>query len=84
MMGAVTEPTDDRSHPDIPGYDDPRNVRARAKGMPTPVIAGGSDPELPKALADERHYGKLLVWMVAAIIFAGFVIGIAIALAEAA
>lgn len=83
-MVAVTDPTDDRPHPDVPGYDDPRNVRARAKGMPTPVISGGSDPELPKALAEDRRYGRLLVWMVAAIIFAGFVIGVLIALAEAA
>jgi hypothetical protein len=32
-------------------------------------------------LEEERHYGKLLLWMVLALMFGGFVIGIALALA---
>ena len=67
--------------PDPAAYDDPRNVRARAKGLPVPYIQGGTDPDPEKGLAEDRYYGKLLVAMVAALIFAGFVIGLLIALA---
>ena len=67
--------------PDPAAYDDPRNVRARAKGLPTPYISGGTDPDPAKGLAEDRYYGRLLVAMVAALIFAGFVLGLLIALA---
>lgn len=66
--------------PDPELYDSPRAVRARAKGLDAPYIAGGDDPDIGPALAEERHYGRLLVAMVIAIMAAGFVIGIAIAL----
>jgi hypothetical protein len=38
------------------------------------------DPDPEKGLAEERKYGKWLLWMVAALMFGGFVIGIAIAI----
>jgi hypothetical protein len=61
-------------------YDSPRARIARAKGLEAPYIAGGLDPDPAAGLAEERHYGKLLVAMVAALMFGGFVIGIAIAI----
>jgi len=92
-------PTDDRRHhgrmtetpdpttplparPDL--YDSPRAERARAKGLEAPYIAGGEDPDPEAALAVDRKYGRLLLFMVITIVLAGFVLGIAIALAEAA
>jgi hypothetical protein len=67
--------------PDPDLYDSPRAVRARAKGLDAPYIAGGDDPDIGPALAEERHYWRLLVAMVIVIVAAGFVIGIVIALA---
>jgi hypothetical protein len=68
--------------PDPAAYDDPRNVRARAKGLPAPYIAGGIDPDPAKGLEEERHYGRLLLAMVITLILAGFVVGLLIALAQ--
>lgn len=61
-------------------YDSPRAVRARAKGLAAPFIPGGEDPDPAAGLAEERHFGRLLLLMVVAMVGAGFVIGIAIAL----
>ncbi len=62
-------------------YDSPRARIARAKGLEAPYIAGGLDPDPEPGLEEERHYGKLLVAMVAALMFGGFVIGIALTIA---
>ena len=67
--------------PDPAEYDSARAQIARAKGLEAPYIAGGQDPDPEAGLEEERHYGKLLLWMVLALIFGGFVIGIAITLA---
>ena len=67
--------------PDPELYDSPRARIARAKGLEAPYIGGGFDPDPEKGLAEERKYGKWLLWMVAGLMFGGFVIGIAIALA---
>lgn len=67
--------------PDPEAYDSPRNTRARAKGLEAPYIAGGTDPDPEPGLVEERHYLRLLVWMVAALILGGFVLGIIVALA---
>ena len=82
----MTDPTTAPSSlpPDPAVYDDPRNVRARAKGMPTPYISGGNDPDPAKGLEEQRRYGRWLVWMVVGLIFGGFVLGILIALAVGA
>lgn len=66
---------------DPEAYDSPRARIARAKGLDAPYIAGGRDPDPEAGWREERHYGKLLVAMVAALMFGGFVIGIAIAIA---
>jgi hypothetical protein len=65
--------------PDPAEYDSARARIARAKGLPAPYIAGGRDPDPEAGLREERRYGKLLVWMVLALMFGGFVIGMALA-----
>jgi hypothetical protein len=65
---------------DPEAYDSPRARIARAKGLEAPYIAGGLDPNPEAGLAEERKYGKWLLWMVAGLMFGGFVIGIAIAI----
>jgi hypothetical protein len=67
--------------PDPTRYDSPRAVRARAKGLDAPYIAGGDDPDPGPALAEERRLGRWLVAMVVTILASGFVIGTIIALA---
>lgn len=67
--------------PDPVAYDDPRNVHARARGLPAPYITGGRDPNPAEGLREERYYGRLLVLMVVAIILAGFVLGLLVAIA---
>ncbi len=66
--------------PDPVEYDSPRAVRARAKGLDAPYIAGGDDPDPGPAIAEERRYGRLLVVMVVTIVAAGFVVGTIVAL----
>ena len=61
--------------PDPEAYDSERAVHARARGLPAPYIPGGSDPDPDKGLEEERHYGRLLIWMVVVIVLAGFVLG---------
>jgi hypothetical protein len=61
-------------------YDSARAQIARAKGLEAPYIAGGTDPEPEAGLREERHYGRLLLWMVLALMFGGFVVGIVLAI----
>ena len=68
--------------PDPDLYDSPRAELARARGLDAPYIAGGEDPEPEAALEVDRKYGRLLLFMVVTIVLAGFVIGVAIALAD--
>ncbi len=75
---AATEPP--TLPPDPVAYDSPRAVRARAKGLPAPYIAGGQDPDPAAGIAEERRYVRLLVAMAVVIIASGFVIGTVIAL----
>jgi hypothetical protein len=65
---------------DPAAYDSPRAHRARAKGLQAPYIAGGDDPGLPAAQAEERRLGRILLAMVIAIVSAGFIIGIVVTL----
>lgn len=81
--GQSSEPLSEpagRLPPDPAEYDSARAQIARAKGLQAPYIAGGRDPEPEAGLLEERHYGKLLLWMVLALMFGGFVVGTAIAL----
>jgi len=66
--------------PDPAAYDSPRAERARAKGLMAPYIAGGDDPDIASARAEERRLWRILVAMVITIVLAGFVIGIVVAL----
>lgn len=61
--------------PDPAAYDSERAAHARARGLAAPYIAGGGDPEPAVGQAEERRYGRLLLWMVAVIVFGGFVLG---------
>lgn len=70
----MTEPFDEDR------YDDPRNAIARAKGLEAPFIEGGDDPSPQAALETDRKYGRLLLFMVIAIVASGFVIGTALAI----
>jgi hypothetical protein len=62
-------------------YDSARARIARSKGLDAPYIAGGRDPDPEPGLREERHYLKLLVAMVAALMLGGFIIGIALTIA---
>lgn len=67
--------------PDPAEYDSARARIARAKGLETPYIAGGTDPDPLPGLQEERRLGRLLLAMVAALILGGFIIGIALTIA---
>jgi hypothetical protein len=79
-----TAPPAETEAPELPSdpaeYDSARAQIARAKGLPAPYIAGGRDPDPEEGLREERHYGKLLLWMVLVLMFGGFVVGIALTL----
>ena len=57
-------------------YDSERNAHARARGLATPYIAGGRDPEPEVGRKEERFYGRLLLAMVGLIVLGGFALGI--------
>jgi hypothetical protein len=61
--------------PDPAKYDAVRNEHARRRGLNAPYIAGGDDPDLDGELARERPYVRILVGMIALIIFLGFFLG---------
>jgi hypothetical protein len=72
---------DETLPPDPAAYDSPRAAQARARGLSTPYIPGGRDPDPEKAKREERFYLRLLVIMVVVIVLSGFVLGIAASLA---
>ena len=53
-----------------------RNAAARARGLPTPYIPGGEDPDPNAAAAEERRLGRLLLIMVLLIVVGGFAVSI--------
>jgi hypothetical protein len=74
-------PRQPRVPPDPAAYDTERNAAARRRGLATPYIPGGRDPDQAQAeREDRRNLGILLVFVVV-IVLAGFVLGIAAALA---
>jgi hypothetical protein len=76
--------SDDASRPAVPpdpaAYDTERSAAARRRGLATPYIPGGRDPEMAAAEQEDRHWVRLLLIMVIVIIAAGFVLGFAAAL----
>jgi hypothetical protein len=75
-MSDDLQPRPSRLPPDPVEYDSARAQIARAKGLEAPYIAGGLDPDPEAGLLEERHYTRLLLAMVAALMFGGFIIGI--------
>ena len=77
-----TEPTAvrDRCRP-IPSRTTPRAPSAPARRVSRRRTSPAATTRIPAAgLAEERHYGRLLLAMVVAIVASGFVIGTLIAL----
>jgi len=72
--------TDPHLPPDPAAYDTERNAAARRRGLATPYIPGGRDPDAERTAAEERRYLRILVIMVVTIVLAGFVLGIVAAL----
>ena len=62
--------------PDPQAYDTERSAAARKRGLSTPYIPGGRDPDQDAAEAEDRRYVRILVIMVVVIILAGFVLGV--------
>ena len=67
--------------PDPGAYDSERNRAARQRGLSTPYIPGGRDPDQAAAEREDRRYLRILLVMVIVIVLAGFVIGMLAALA---
>jgi hypothetical protein len=65
---------------DPTAFDSERNAAARKRGLSTPYVPGGRDPDLAKTEQDERRLLRWLVIMVVVIVLAGFVLGMAAAL----
>jgi hypothetical protein len=65
---------------DPAAYDSERSAAARKRGLSTPYVPGGRDPDLAKTEHDERRLLRWLVIMVVVIVLAGFVLGMAAAL----
>lgn len=66
--------------PDPVAYDSERNAAARKRGLSTPYIPGGRDPDQAAAEREERRYVRILLAMVITIVLSGFVLGIIAAL----
>src|SRR3954466_6364347 len=66
--------------PDPAAYDTERNAAARRRGLASPYIPGGRDPELERTERSERRLRRVLLAMVVVIVLAGFVLGFAAAL----
>ena len=67
--------------PDPAAYDTERSTAARKRGLSTPYIPGGRDPDQERAEAEDRRYLRILLIMVLVIVFAGFVLGVVALLA---
>lgn len=62
--------------PDPHAYDTERSAAARRRGLSTPYIPGGRDPDQVRADSDDRRWLRILLTMVIVIILAGFVLGV--------
>jgi hypothetical protein len=61
-------------------YDSERNAAARKRGLSTPYIPGGRDPDQAAADREDRRYLKILLVVVISVILGGFVLGMIAAL----
>jgi len=66
--------------PDPAAYDAERSVAARKRGLSTPYIPGGRDPDQERAEQEDRRWLRILLIMVIVIVLAGFVLGLIAAL----
>jgi hypothetical protein len=62
--------------PDPAAYDEPRARGARRRGLASPYIPGGRDPDPERGRREERFYLRILIAMVIVTVLAGFVLGI--------
>ena len=62
--------------PDPQAYDTERSAAARRRGLATPYIPGGRDPDQATAETEDRRYVRILLIMVIVIVLAGFVLGV--------
>ena len=69
-------PSAPRLPPDPAAYDTERNAAARRRGLQTPYIPGGTDPDEARTAASERRLTRILLAMVITIVLSGFVLGI--------
>jgi hypothetical protein len=69
-------PRSERLPPDPAAYDSERNASARRRGLSTPYIPGGRDPDQAGAEREDRRYLRILLAMVIVIVLAGFVFGV--------
>ena len=81
MLPDSTEPPGAAVPPDPVAYDSERSAAARARGLSTPYIPGGRDPDQERAEREDRRYLRILLVMVVAIVLSGFVVGMLAALA---
>lgn len=61
--------------PDPQAYDSERSAAARSRGLSTPYIPGGRDPDQASADAEDRRWLRILLIVVIAVVLGGFVIG---------
>jgi hypothetical protein len=66
----------DRIAADPEAYDSPRAELARARGLSAPYIPGGRDPDPGGGRREERYYLRILVAMIALVVFLSFALGV--------
>ena len=62
--------------PDPEAYDSPRARIARSRGLDSPYIAGGNDPDPEAGRREERYYLRILLLVVFLIVFGAFALGV--------
>lgn len=61
---------------DPDAYDSPRARIARSRGLSSPYIPGGDDPEPESGRREERYYLRILVVMIAIVVLGAFALGV--------
>lgn len=62
--------------PDPDAYDSPRARIARERGLASPYIPGGTDPEPDAGRREERYYLRILLVMIAVVVLGAFLLGV--------